>query len=125
MEVICIGTTNLTDPEKKLLRLHPRMAINPKLDKFDLDCATESLNCKLRWELNSWEQHDQDCRDGLEALKWSELQEEEKRQRALEEANFRQIFNPLEGTLNFSKKRITDSDFNVSIRLPGEMTPEA
>ena len=64
-QVTCIDITNLSDPEKSVLKLHPGTAINPKLSKMELDCATEAMNCKLRWKIREWEQHDKDYREGL------------------------------------------------------------
>ena len=119
-----IGDAQIDLKETELLKLPPGTAVNPKLSHHDFDCASEILNVKLRHEQRTWEEHDSDVRAGIEAYKWMELEEQEKIKKAEEEANLRQIFDPMHGILNFSKKRVTDSSHNTFVKLPKELSAD-
>ena len=123
-EVMVIGDAQIDLKETELLKLPPGTAVNPKLSHHDFDCASEILNVKLRYEQRTWEEHDSDVRAGIEAYKWMELEEQEKIKKAEEEANLRQIFDPMHGILNFSKKRVTDSSHNTFVKLPKELSAD-
>ena len=62
------GEGELSSPEKRVLRLPPGTAINPKLSEDQFRCENEILNVKLRYEQRKWEQQDADYHDGLEKL---------------------------------------------------------
>ena len=114
----------MTEQEMKLAKLPPGTATNPKLSTFKFDCASELMNCKLRMEYRKWEEHDEDAEAGLEEMKWAELQDEEKMLRAEQDANLRQIYDPINGVMNFSKKKVTDSRHNTKVGLPREASSD-
>ena len=118
----CIGEGVLTTPEKKVLRLPPGTSVNPKLSEDTFKCENEILNVKLRYEQRKWEEQDADFQDGIENYLWKDLEEAEKVRRAEEEASLRQIFDPINGILDFGKKRVTDSSLNSFIKMPKELS---
>ena len=99
-----VGEGELTSPERRVLRLPPGTAINPKLSEDQFKCENEILNVKLRYEQKKWEQQDADYHDGLENYLWRDLEDEEKVRRAEEDASLRQIFDPIHGILDFGKR---------------------
>ena len=82
------------------------------------------MNAKLRMEQRKWKEQDWDAENGFEAKRWSELEDSEKMIKAEEDAAMRQIFDPVKRTLNFSRKRVTDSRHNNFSKLPSELPPE-
>ena len=75
-------------------------------------------------ELSKWRDHDLDFEGGLEACNWNDLEDSEKEERARDDARLRQIFDPVEGVLNFTKKKVKESKHNSYTGLPKEMAPE-
>ena len=123
-QVMVIGDMDLGSLEKALLKLPPGTSINPKLTEKEFKCENEVLNVKLRFEQRKWEEQDQLYDEGLETYKWVDLGEVEKVRRAEEEASIRQIYDPINNILNFSKKRVTDSALNSYVKVPKELTAE-
>ena len=108
-QVYTIGGTQLSTPEKALLRLPPGTSVNPTLSKDTFSMENEILNVKLRYEQKKWQEQDADAAEGIEEYKWLDLDEEEKVRRAEEEASMRQMFDPINKAVYFGKKRVTDS----------------
>ena len=121
-QVPCIGELTLGSPEKALLKLPPGTSVNPKLSAKEFNHENEILNVKLRYEQRGWEEQDALYKEGLEACGWTDLEDEEKVRRAEEEACLRQIFDPINGRLDFTKKRVTDSNLNSHVHLPKELS---
>ena len=57
-------------------------------------------------------------------MKYWDLDEATKIQRVEAEASFRQVFDPMNNILDFSKKRVTDSQQNAWVHLPRELGAE-
>ena len=53
-----------------------------------------------------------------------DMEDDEKMSRAEQEANLRQIYDPINGIFNFAKKRVTDSKHNTKVKLPGEVSTD-
>ena len=119
--VINIGGAELNQQEEALLKLPPKMSTNPKVTENIFDCSSEEMFSQLRMEVRQWREHDADHEGGLEAVPWAGLEDEEKEARAREDAALHQIFDPMSGVLNFTKKRVTDSQFNSYSSLPKEL----
>ena len=49
------------------------------------------MNCKLRMAYRKWEEHNEEVRLGIEDIKWMDMEENEKINRAEQEANLKQI----------------------------------
>ena len=122
-QTLNIGGAELNVQENKLLKLPPGMALTPKLTETDFNCNNEVMFAKLRMEIKMWKEHDEDYDGGLESETWNNLGDEAKEAKAREEAKLRQIFDPIVGVLDFSKKRVTDSNYNSYTSLPPEMAP--
>ena len=60
-------------------------------------------------ELTKWKVHDLDFEGDLEACNWNDLEDSDKEERATDEVILSKIFDPVEGVLNFSEKRVTYS----------------
>ena len=97
------------------------MSVNPKLSKEKFCREVEIMNTKLRMELSSIYKHNEAVEAGMESLSWAEMEDSEKVRKAEEEASLRQILDPLEKSINFSKKRVTDSSVNKYSTLPKEL----
>ena len=68
--------------------------------------------------------HDRDYVEGIDMAKFWDLYDNVKIQIAKSEASLRQVFDPLNGVIDFSKKRVTDSQRNPWVHLPKDLGPE-
>ena len=79
---------------------------------------------KTRYGLREVIEHDRDYMEGIELAKFWDMDDLTKIQRAGSEASMRQVFDPLNGVLDFSRKRVTDSQRNPWVHLPKELSQD-
>ena len=124
LEPLVIGAVELNTDEGNVLKYPPGTAVTKELDDFDFRSSQEEMNTKLRYELRSWNEHNENAREGLEEQEYEEMEEAEKVKRVMDEASLRQIYDPLDGILDFGKKKSTDSKFNSKSGLAKEVSKE-
>ena len=100
------------------------MAVLADLKSGQLSEAKEQLFCKSRWEYRKINDHNGDVVSGFEDTNWIDLEDDEKLRKAMEDASLRQSYDPVKGTMDMSKKRVTDSVHNSHVHLPGEVKSE-
>ena len=95
--------------EKAILIKHPKFAVFGKIDRTKMREEMEATCAKIRWErrING---------TGKEENEDVETEEEEEDKIELE---LREIFNPEEGSLDMTKRLVTDTKTNQRIFLPG------
>ena len=125
-EVKVIGDVQLEENEKKVLKLHPKFAILPRLVEGGLDVDEELANSKLRMQLSKEleERRERKKRNELEKLvNGGVVMEEEKDMEEVikdieEEARGRQVFDPVLKQYDERRRRVTDLKECNRITLP-------
>ena len=125
-EVKVIGDVQLEENEKKVLKLHPKFAILPRLVEGGLDVDEELANSKLRMQLSKEleERRERKKRNELEKLvNGGVVMEEEKDMEEVikdieEEARGRQVFDPVLKKYDERRRRVTDLKECNRITLP-------
>ena len=119
-----IGDINVSSGERSVLGLHPSTGVlrGPNDKEFSLD--GELMLAKARYGLRQVIEHDRDYVEGIEMAKFWDLDDNVKIQMAESEASLRQVFDPLNGVIDFSKKRVTDSQRNPWVHLPKDLGPD-
>ena len=111
-----------------IIKMHPKYALLRRLSEGAAETDVEVGLTKLRYEAAKIEERKK--LDNVEyevgngkrrKIEYSEMSENELE---LQEAKERQVFNPLDRTFNFSKKRATDMPENAKIFLPKAAKPE-
>ena len=101
-EVTVVGDVDLTENERKVLRLHPKFSVIQDLPEDALDLDGELSYAKLRMQISK--ENDEKV-DGEEDL---EITDEEREKLEEMEAQCRQIFNLVEKSYDDRKRRGTD-----------------
>ena len=91
-EVMTIGGVMVNENEKAVLRLHPSTGVLGKPDARQFCQDEEVMLAKSRYGLREVMEHDRDWAEGLETVKYWDLDEATKILRVEAEASFRQVF---------------------------------
>ena len=117
-EIEIIGDIELSENEMKVLKLHPKFAILPRLVEGGLDLDEELANSKLRMQLHKeieerkGKKEKEDKGNNL-TEEHLEKSDKERIEEIELEAKSRQVFDPIEKTYNERKRRATDlREFN-------------
>ena len=121
-EVKIIGEIELSENEMKVLKLHPKSAILPRLFEGGLDLDEELANSKIRMQLSK-ELEEKKEKDKTEEYKELEIEKTEKSEedRLTEiemESKTRQVFDPVGQVYDERKRRVTDLRECNRITLP-------
>ena len=117
-EVKVIGDVQLDENELKVLKLHPKFAILPKLCEGGLDLDEELANSKLRMQISK-EMEERRNAENQEVNDIIEEKSEDDRVNEIEiEARSRQVFNPVERIYDERKRRVTDLRECNRVTLP-------
>ena len=111
IKVMVIGDISIDDEEMSVLKLPPDFATLASLTEEDFLHDEEMAMAKLRWEKKKLIEEDL----GEENV---EITEEEKEQIEIVEAQSRQIFDPINKSLDLRKRRVTDLKENSKVYLP-------
>ena len=117
MNVMTIGNVKLDEEELLVLKLPPDFAIPANLSEEDFIHEEEMAIAKFRWEKKK--QLEEDL--GEENVS---VTEEEKEEINIVEAKSRQIFDPINKTLDLRKRRVTDLKENSRVYLPKPLPPQ-
>ena len=116
----------LSEGEKKVLMLGPKFCVLKNLDEGEFEGCVEECILKYKWDKmgedggNKKHEGDKDLDELLEAL-LDEEEAEKLEEDLLEiEAKRRTVYDELEGTMNLSKKRVTDMKGNTRVIFPPE-----
>ena len=122
---LTIGKVKIDDDERAALSLPPNFAILKFLDEEEQERDIELGLSKLRLEARNIEEKNKlgnieyEASEGKRIRLDCEIESREKeKERELYEAKERQIFNPIEKTFDFSKRRVTDMKECSKIHLP-------
>ena len=112
-DIKIIGDVDLSENEKKVLKLHPKFAILSRLTRGGLDLDEEIANSKLRMQLSK------EIEDKKREEKAKEVIEEKDMLEEIElEARGRQVFDPVKGVYDERKRRVTDLKECNRVTLP-------
>ena len=114
-EVMVLGGVAVSDEEKSVLRMHPSTGVLRKPDAREFALDEEVMLTKTRFGMREVLEHDRDWVEGIEIAKYWDWDELEKIKRAEAEASLRQVFDPLNGTMDFG---------NAWVNLPKELGAE-
>ena len=98
------GGVRVDDDEAAALCLDPKFAVLNNLDDEEFEVEVESSLTKLRWNRMS---KTGNCKD-----------KEEREELEKEDAESRQVFDPVDKVFNFQKRRVTDLEQNAYVILP-------
>ena len=127
-DVKIIGDVELDEKELKVLKLHPKFAILPRLLEGGLDVEEELANSKLRMQVSKELEEKKNLSLSHSQTKLVMEKSEEDRVLDIEiEARTRQVFDPVERTFDERRRRVTDlREFNrVTLPKPLPATEEA
>ena len=115
-EVKIIGDVKLNENEMKILKLHPKFAILPRLVEGGLDLDEELANSKLRMQIHKeYDERKEKNELGLDLP----VEDDKAKIEEIElEAKSRQVFNPMEKTYDERKRRVTDLRECNRVTLP-------
>ena len=122
-EVKVIGDVQLEENELKVLKLHPKFAILPRLHEGGLDLDEELANSKLRMQISKEIQEKKESAQRLESPVDVEKSDEDMIAEIEMEARSRQVFNPVDKTYDERKRRATDLKECNRITLPKPLPP--
>ena len=124
-EVKVIGDVQLDENELKVLKLHPKFAILPRLYEGGIDLDEELANSKLRMQISKEIQEKKESEQRLESPDIDEeVKSEEDKITEIElEARSRQVFNPVDRSYDDRKRRVTDLKECNRITLPKPLPP--
>ena len=106
-DIKIIGDVELEENEMKVLKLHPKFAILPRLQEGGLDVDEEMANAKLRMQISKEMEERKD--QNKEMIEEEEEKSEEEKVADLElEARTRQVFDPVEKKYDERRRRATD-----------------
>ena len=98
------GDLRLDEDEVAALLLDPKFAVLNTLDIEDFDLEVESTLTKMKWNKMS---DNNNCED-----------EKEREELELEDAESREVYDPVTKTYNAQKQRVTDLEHNAFVILP-------
>ena len=110
-DVMIIGDIEIDSDEMSVLTLPPDFATLANLDEESFIHEEEMAMTKLRWEKKKMIEEDL----GEENI---ELTEQEKERIDIEDAQKRQIFDPINKVLDLRRRRVTDLKENSKVYLP-------
>ena len=99
------GGVELTETEQNILKLGPKFTTYGRIDKVQMEAASEVMADKIRWEMRSREE-----REGP----WTEEKE-------WEDVEAKTVHNEADKTMDFSKLRVTDIPECRRITVPEPM----
>ena len=120
-EITVIGDVELSEEEKKVLRLHPKFALLQDLDMEDMELDIELGCAKLRYQIGR--ENEEKVVDASGNLIEEDISEEEEEKLIEIEAKSRQIFDPLTKSFDYRKKKVTDMKENARVTLPRPLGP--
>ena len=120
IEVSILGEISLTEPERKVMRLHPKFAILKRLDDEEMEFNMECGFAKARMEIQKEEDERIEEGEGekVEGADTGKTAEELEEIAEEIEARGRQIFDPEDKIFDHRKKRATDVVENARVTLP-------
>ena len=118
-DVKIIGDVELDEKELKVLKLHPKFAILPRLLEGGLDVEEELANSKLRMQVSKELEEKKNLSLSHSQTKLVMEKREEDRVLDIEiEARTRQVFDPVERTFDERRRRVTDLRECNRVTLP-------
>ena len=118
-DVKIIGDVELDEKELKVLKLHPKFAILPRLLEGGLDVEEELANSKLRMQVSKELEEKKNLSLSHSQTKLVMEKSEEDRVLDIEiEARTRQVFDPVERTFDERRRRVTDLRECNRVTLP-------
>ena len=124
VENMTIGKVELDEDEKAALSLHPNFAILKYLDEEENERDIELGLAKIRYEVRNREERKKVGNIEYEGFRNKKIKIEEdtnketEEKNKIEDAKERQVYNPIEKTFDFSKRRVTDIKENSKVYLP-------
>ena len=122
ISIVTVGDITMTEEENMILKKNPKFALLENLKLEDLELDFELSYGKYRYQLHRElrEKRDKERekeKTGIGDMEDEETPEEKQRQET-EEAECRQVFNPLDKTYDARKLRVTDMQINTRVTLP-------
>ena len=116
-EIKIIGDLQLDEKELKVLKLHPKFAILPKLYEGGLDVEEELANSKLRMQISKEIEAQKESKKLDDAVQTDKSEEEILAEIEME-AKTRQVFNPVDKVYDERRRRATDLKECTRVTLP-------
>ena len=115
-EVVTYGEVDLSQEERELLNLGPGFMVANALDRTDMQVESIATVTKMRWGRRNVGQEDMT----LEEIARELVPTEDERQSLEEqEAESRDVMDPVSNSVDLGNKRATDLKNNRSVHMPG------